>query len=98
MEFGGASKIEFEFEFLFQLWFKFTSEIEYEIDFGVKSEFAVEVVPESGASRKWSSSSSSSFNPGSSFLIIPDFSFSSWSQLRNDFWNSHRCPIPDQAE
>ena len=68
LEFGGVSKIEFEFEFLFQPWLKFTFELECEFDFGVKSEFAVEVVPESGASRKWSSSSSSCFNPGSSFL------------------------------
>ena len=48
MEFGGVSKIEFEFEFLFQPWLKFTFELECEFDFGVKSEFAVEVVPENG--------------------------------------------------
>ena len=54
------SKIEFEFEFLF--------ERKCELDFGFKSEFAVAVVPEPGTCRKWSSSSSSCFNPGSSFL------------------------------
>ena len=48
LEFGGVSKIEFEFEFLFRPWLKFTFELECEFDFGVKSEFPVEVVPENG--------------------------------------------------
>ena len=42
------SKIEFEFEFLFQPWLKFKFQLECEFDFGDKSEFAVEVVPENG--------------------------------------------------
>ena len=90
MEFGGVSKIEFEFEFLFQPWLKFTVELECEFDFVVKSEFAVEVVPESGASRKWTSSSSCCFNPGSSLRLTEcDHKMSgtppSKSQLRNVF-------------
>ena len=48
MEFIGVSKMEFEFEFLFQPGLKFTFELEFELefDFELKSEFAFEVALE----------------------------------------------------
>ena len=48
MEFGSVSKMECEFEFLFQpgLKFSFKLEFEFEFDFGLKSELAFEVALE----------------------------------------------------
>ena len=48
LEFGGVSKMEFEFEFLFRpgLKFAFELECEFEFDFEFKSEFAFEVALE----------------------------------------------------
>ena len=46
LEFGEVSKMEFEFEFLFQPGLKFTFELEFEFDFELKSEFAFEVAVE----------------------------------------------------
>ena len=44
LEFGGVSKMEFEFEFLFQSGLKPTFKLEFEFEF--KSEFAFEVALE----------------------------------------------------
>ena len=44
LEFGEVSKMEFEFEFLFQPGLKFTFELEFDFEF--KSEFAFEVALE----------------------------------------------------
>ena len=44
LEFGGVSKMEFEFEFLFQPGLKFTFELEFEFAFELKSGFAFELL------------------------------------------------------
>ena len=48
LEFGEVSKMEFEFEFLFQPGLKFTFELEFEfeLDLNFESEFAFEVALE----------------------------------------------------